>query len=359
MTTKIENEPVIVTGVGKLLESVTRELHALMEAYATDPLSCLNKNKRAPDKVRNPLRHEVLFQWEVWGKGKGPELCCAIRANTYRAKELPTISVDFKAWKTLTIRVGLIGEGEPYGWLNLKSLKRLPREDRLFFLELFRGVNVEHSFYVKGEHSEKVEIVRPKSGDERWWVHPSKTPHETTQFVLMLYLFQAQMLDLDAHPDVYKALKRLFKAMGFSKNDDEEDVQFEAFLLIAKHFALPQDWRQLRMYIAKTLRTARHQRSRKLEAFASQWGVSLRTVYNWIEVIRRNRGAEKKRIKLVDSDWTEMRNRAQKLALTKRAKALLKTMGLKPDAARKCLQRRPKSKTLEDFVRDLPRRRNS
>ena len=171
-----------------------------------------------------------------------------------------------------------------------------------------------------------------------------------TRFTLLFYLFQAGMLD-EEDPTLYREFENLARKMGFRRVDGT--TVYMALVRMRKDFALPQDWRGLRKYLAQALRIVANNPSEKLASFSARWDVPMRTLYNWIAAVRKGRGHKNKKRTLTPEDWAEFERRATERNIKRHIRKELKKRGKKREAARKFLQRRLPILGLEEIAKEL------
>jgi hypothetical protein len=113
------------------------------------------------------------------------------------------------------------------------------------------------------------------------WVDPQETPVEDIQFLLVLYLLQEQMVECT--PAIVKSLARFMRRFkGAVPHEDRPlkgPTRLEGGGIVIVHllqrFALPEEWKSLRKYIAATLRGPQVSAARKAaEDVAQQPGLS-------------------------------------------------------------------------------------
>jgi hypothetical protein len=98
-------------------------------------------------------------------------------------------------------------------------------------------------------------VWRPPLTPPRVWIYPGKTPTEVTKMALLLIFWQEGMVELgpDNSPDAWAWVKRWTGA-----KDDAEC--WEIATEIRQHYVVSEDWRALRMYLAKVRRGLRVRR---------------------------------------------------------------------------------------------------
>jgi hypothetical protein len=108
------------------------------------------------------------------------------------------------------------------------------------------------------------------------WVDPQETPIEDIQFLLVLYLVQEQMIECT--PAIAKFLARFMPRFKGAVLPEDRTVKGPTrlegggmgMMHLLKRFALPEDWRSLRKYIATTLRGLRASAAREAAEEAAQ-----------------------------------------------------------------------------------------
>jgi len=316
------------------VQTVGRELHAVMKRYQRDRWWFLGENN--PPRAN---RADVMWHRDL-ASVRGPTISATIRADCYDSGKPPRISVDFvrpriavdlvlprPAPKKLTLRIGLKGEGKPYGWLKLPSLKNTHDTTRKRFLKGLRQSRVHNPS--KGERLERL-----------WWVEPGKTPDETTIFVFLLYLKQVKMRDLQF--DSQQFLERFMRRYG--GNDipsGDSGMVFSIFGQMTTHFTVPQDWRSLTAYLKRVIRTElAGERSQWLQEWlqerAGALDVSERTVIRWL---KNQDGNGQMSFSLQSAVLDKLTEKAETRTLRRLAFKALCQSGKKKEAARKYLQR--------------------
>ena len=350
---RLRQRRVSVTSAWELVNVVTEELHKTMKRYRA---------------VVRPSRmwHRVLY--EV----KGRDLSATIRADSYESGLPPIVSVDFyqpleprrprvtwsinfgppasatrprirkvtHSWeptdpgtRRLTVRVGPKGEGRSRTSLNLSALKALPLAYRQWWLKGMRRARAK----------------KPLKGDALWWIDPDETPLDVTRFVFLLYLIQAEMIDLNQESEAWKFVT------VFARVKDSH--QYELLLglkRMARSFALPQHWKQLRKYLKRVRRTGAGEPSQKMEAIAAKGGIPVRTLYRWLNKIARKRGMPTAWLADDESAMATIQDRAEQRTRRRAANLALARTGKSKEAARKFLQRRiAAGETLEQIIKHL------
>jgi hypothetical protein len=92
-------------------------------------------------------------------------------------------------------------------------------------------------------------------GEGRWWIDPTHTPLEATRFILVLYLFQAKIVDLSIDEPAW-GFVRDFANLNRQRPFDDA-VLWEAVAAMVKRFSLPQHWKGLGAYLGRILRQIR------------------------------------------------------------------------------------------------------
>ncbi|MCH8039054.1 MAG: hypothetical protein IH977_01755 [Nitrospinae bacterium] len=364
-TPKQVSSTAICPTASELIAAVADELHQTMRAYAADPWWFFGQDKQARAKGQEEGWHQDLFL------GQAPTLAATIRVDTYEFGEPPTVSLDLlephdpkHAWVTtcidfgngpaarhpkitqtsrpwqptdkanrqITVRIGLEGEGEPYGTLGLPPLKAMPEGERLFWL---RGAR-------------KVLAKEPTRGDKLWWIDPTRTPVEVTRFTLIFYLFQAEMIDLEQHPEIREWL------MTFLYRRTEPGTMFLALRQMKESFALPGDWRQVRKYFAKAIQTVEGESRTITKAFADEAGLPLATANRWRKTAGREQGYTKSRVPLNEPIRARVQELARQRVHRRAAMVVLTKAGKSKEAARKYIQRHlAKGETFEAIIRKV------
>jgi hypothetical protein len=186
--------------------------------------------------------------------------------------------------------------------LNLSTLRKMPERHRRAWLRAARAVQTR-----------TVREDKPLRGDARWWLDPAKTPEETTAFVLLVYLWQAKMLDLT--PET----KQWAFAKAFLRTKADEATLFLVLERMRRHYALPQHWKGLRQYVGRVLRSVQGPDD------ATRPPVPRRTYFRW-----KSRGLGQ----------GEIEARRRHRLLRREAMAILTERGKSDEAARKLIARR-------------------
>jgi len=312
------------------VQAVGRELHAVMKRYQRDRWWFLGKNK--PPRAN---RAEVMWHRDL-ASVRGPTISATIRADCYDSGKLPLISVDFvhaRPAPKLTLRIRLKGEGTPYGWLKLPSLKNAHDTTRRLFLKGLRTSRVNN----------------PSKGERLWWVEPGKTPAEITIFVFLLYLKQVGMRDL--YLDSQQFLERFIRRYGGKDipRGDKEKV-FSIFGQMTTRFTVPQDWRSLTAYLKRVIRTElTGEKSQWLKELAEEWEVSERTVIRWL----KNQGGKgQMSFSPPSAVLDKLKVKAERKTVRRLALKALCWSGKRKEAARKYLQRHlAEGETCESIIR--------
>jgi hypothetical protein len=97
---------------------------------------------------------------------------------------------------------------------------------------------------------------------EALWIDLQQ-PLDDIEFQLVLYLHQERLLDLDLTPDVFSFLKHYMGQFKYAVTTEERELLPEkrfqldrggsGFTQMVRNYAVPEDWRAPRRYIAKTL----------------------------------------------------------------------------------------------------------
>ena len=194
---------------------------------------------------------------------------------------------------------------------------------------------------------------KPLKGDALWWIDPDETPLDVTRFVFLLYLIQAEMIDFDRESEAWTFVT------AFARVKDSH--QYELLLglkRMARSFALPQHWKQLRKYLKQVRRTGAGEPSQKMEAIAAKGGIPVRTLYRWLNKIARKRGMPTAWLADDESAMATIQDRAEQRTRRRAANLALARTGKSKEAARKFLQRRiAAGETLEGVLKGLAKRR--
>jgi len=92
-------------------------------------------------------------------------------------------------------------------------------------------------------------------GEGTWWIDPTHTPLEATRFILVLYLFQAKIIDLSIDEPAW-GFVRDFANLNRQRPFDDA-VLWEAVVAMVKRFSLPRHWKGLGAYLGRVLRQIR------------------------------------------------------------------------------------------------------
>lgn len=349
------------------LVSVAAEvLHAVMAQY--------RRNRRWFLTDRDGVVDDVSL-WTLWGgvcgSGTPVPLSCTIRARVW--KGLPGgIDINFyQAYPkgsfpvglenadklTLSVRVYLAKDWRRRRWRlgpPKETLTRLPRRHWHVFV---KGWSAGMRQAVKGEPEEYGAI---------WWIDPSKTPQGATCFVLLLYLWQAGMIRLEPDGEEWAFIKAFVRGpRGYSIDDT---ALYEILELCRRHFALPQHWKGLRVYLGRVIRDVQRKEHGRADGIANRSGLSRRTLYRLIsqkKVPQVSLGAlagkirEKKEISQRERVFLEtIDRRGSQRRLRHEATELLEGKGKSRAAARKMIQRHlTAGMSLETIVGRLSRGR--
>lgn len=244
-----------------------------------------------------------------------PDLTATVESARYGARRPALLTVRFGSrgsGRPLVIRVGVAG---PPGWwgslYDSAPFRTLPRRP----VPTARPSSSAPELWLKGARRSS----RPR--EEHWQIEPKKAGSEVaTIFALLLFLRRSREL-----PDLGDAGLQMMRAFArrLPERPDEGEL-FEA-LTRMRTFAFPRTWRDLGAYASRVVRAVQRRTSLG-EVAAAELGVSRNTYYRWA--------------RLEGGDWARMRARAH---LKEHRAVLLRRLqeeaGMRPDAARKTIQR--------------------
>jgi hypothetical protein len=363
--------------VAGLLNQVATELHAFASCSRKDPWWFRARSLPSVD----PGAYVSVTMWT----GRAPSLTASIRMATYGVAENPVAMVECRAIATTggeparkaTIRVSLDATAREPDSLGLQTLSKVSPELRRSWLKGARHLRARN----RG------------SGYDRWWVD-ANTPEHVTALALLLWLINNRLVTvLPGTPEwelardlVQKILKRrledgdLYQVLGhvfrpekasgdkaLRRVDEQggDSLELQDRLSGLRGFALPSDWRGLPRYLRRVVATVTPRDRRRAtkpldEAIGAdrhvlpQVDVPRRTYYRWL----KETGAQGAGRRLDSQIRAKLEDRARTRELRRHAMNLLITrFGKTQDAARKFLQRRLATKSLDAVVGELNRGR--
>ncbi len=204
------------------------------------------------------IGHRVLFE------GRAPPLAGVIRVRwNLGPQHRPVLLVDFREIlprdgggparaHTLTVQIGWGGEGRPAGKFSKRKIRGLALNER-------KGLQAEWVRHRRRSTAKRVSDLlegrpAPQVGWRQWWIESGshKTPREATWFVLLLYLWQENLIALgpEETPDAWKEVKKFLGT--------EDDGRLAEILeALRRHFDFPQHWKGLRKYLSRVIRDTR------------------------------------------------------------------------------------------------------
>jgi len=201
------------------------------------------------------LRREGLVHRVLW-RGESKGLQVLIIASNYDAGKPPTISVEFRECcmdqsdtpplpqspKPLRIRIGLTEEPRQGPTISrvASDLAKLCDTTEDSARRVIQGVRARN----------------PERGSQEWWIDPQKTPVHYTQFVFLVYLKRANLLqsDEDEQEKIVTFLQeQIFRRRIPQWCESPGSVVIEAFDVIVKKYSLPKRWNSLTSYLRKTV----------------------------------------------------------------------------------------------------------
>jgi hypothetical protein len=360
-------EPVTTVSAWDLVCRAVVEVHAISRRYARDRWFFLSGRRYASDapsgfrssnpRTRIDLRRQV-FSHTLFNGVARPEprkstdgLYCTIDARKYRPGHPATVSVRFfrrvgHEIRTLTIRLGVVARGSrswPAGWNDSAVLQGKRTLERRSFQDLW---------WEAARRSAKRSVTT-----QLWWVDPGATPQDVTLFAFVIFLWRAEIIDLGSEAvgadSPWTFVKRFIK--GQRCRGPSDSVVGEVLRRMGGAYAFPKDWRELRKYLGKTIRSVRGLTPPHLQRTADRFGISVRQLYR--EMAREHAGQPG--FSLSPEEWDRVEERASKRKSRREAINILRdSHGKSEDAARKLIaRRRAAGWPWESIVGDLRRGR--
>lgn len=355
----------------ELVVSTTKALHTVMRRHRRDRWWFLHGQRVKAYPEPRPgycwapepppfldLRKEIMGQ-HVLFTGQAPGLACTLRADWINPGHPPTISVDFRQGRerAVTVRVGLYGERQRTPGPTLGKLAKTHAAASPELLKLLASLRPELAESLRSAGWSPARSLRairavrarePLRGDKLWWIDPDHTPADATRFVFLLYLWQVGVIDLTAGDEAWGFVKAFIQGPRYKDLEDGE--LYDILSRMRQHYALPQHWKALRVYIRHVIRDVRAKAGQRPDKIAARLSISRRTFYRWRRQVARSGSAN-----LTAEEWAEIGQRAERRALRREAMRILTDSREKsPEVARKLIQRRlGRGGSLETIVRKL------
>ena len=366
---------VTCASTAELVDAAARCLHRLMAKYRRDRWWFLGGAKGNGRDIEFEL-------WTLWGgavaiEGKA-EVSCVLRARVIQSRPIG-IDVNFYAGEPRDL--ALVGLAQPEDRIVAISVELAgERSRRRRWPHLLRSVQehlqkgVPRRFMSKNEvRNVWLEALREGLSGENegtwWWVDPKNTPLSATRFVLFLYLFQGEVVELSPDDQAW-AFLREFANRG-RRTELEDGVLWDAISKMKEHFSLPRDWKGLGLYLHRICFDIERSNQRRGESILDRFGLSPRTAYRYMSqgVLPPIRLKDLGRVERMEDLPPKISNfiRAAKERVDKRThrraaiQYYVESRGLSREAARKRVYRRLRSgespeKILQDAAGDRRRR---
>jgi len=351
-----------------LVETAAARLHMVMKRY---------RRNRWWFRVTARAQDEDEF-WTLWAgavaSGTRTAFCCTIRARSMQGRpagidinfylgglrEFGDVGIAGPGDRVLSVRVG-IQEARR----RIRRWPPVPNDVVQALLDelphrLLKRADLRRSWLRALRLT-----LQPEDG-ATWWVDPGNTPIAATRFVLLLYLYQAQMIDLVPDGTNWRLIREFLDEERRATVDDV--TVYQMLQLMRRHFSHPQDWKGLRLYIGRVLRAIRFKERDRRSSILDSVDLSPRTAYRLMEAHKLPRirlqelgrptvGSARKQMVEAFKAATSARFRTR--ALRREASSLLEAKGRTSEAARKFLYRRLQGgRSLEEIVGRLRRGRN-
>jgi hypothetical protein len=271
----------------ELVDAAAHELHAVMRLYRRDRWFFRRGQEADCDGVLNLST--------IWGGvsrlRETKDLMCTLRvrtslgtpvgidANFYVGQPRPVSEIGLARHEdvVVAVRIGIADDRRHNrGWPRaapaalIDSMRDLPRtfvrarDLKKAWLQALRGA------LHFGEGA-------------TWWIDPRRTPPDVTRFALLVFLWQARVLDLSGSGQADREAldcARTFVRQARPTGIDEAQL-YQTLVALRDHYTLPQDWKELRRYLGRVVRTVRAKEAKRPDPIADGVGVSRRTVYRW------------------------------------------------------------------------------
>ncbi len=198
-------------------------------------VECLHAVAQARPRCHRPYKVQTHGEW------RGTSLTARVESQRYGCAktERPTLTAYFQTGRgkpVLSVRVAVEGAGWWAGLGDTTTATPAAEEKRWL-----RGAR----------HSRRRRL------SEQWHISPNETPPEITSFVLMLYLWRAGLLASAFErggPGTDRAARIIGRHLRSKWRNDPGAVLAVLERLLG--FGLPENWKQLRSYLARMAKAA-------------------------------------------------------------------------------------------------------